>query len=325
MKIPKFLEKMKKPKEPKPKKEKTKKVWAPKKINLRKYIKYAVCGWLVFSVIGTIRTYTVDNSSKPVAMVAQKEKEENFATTIGAGNFATNFLKEYFTWNTEDTQERVKRLQPFLRGGMDEHAGMRFDSVTGTAFPVSYEIWKVEETSKNTADFTFRISYKTKTTIQKEVKNKNIKEEKVDGPFERWVKVPVITDGKAFSINGNPTFTNKPSAAGLEPIKDSKYSESNPETEAKINKFLHTFFKQYTTGTAAELEYLTTDKSIQPLGGTVIFESIEELKTLENKKNSTIVEVKAVFTDRNSKVQINQTYKLEVSESKGQWKVIKFN
>lgn len=139
------------------------------------------------------------------------------------------------------------------------------------------------------------------------------------------MKIPVITDGKAFSINGNPTFTNKIPSAAIEPIEESQSSESDVKTEEKINKFLHTFFKQYATGTAAELEYLTTDKSVKPLGGTITFDSIEKLITLDKKKKSSIVEVDAVFTDSNSKVKFSQKFKLEVSEKNDRYQVIKFN
>lgn len=331
MKIPKFLGMMTKPKDPKPKKPKVKKEFAPKKINSRKYVKCSIYLLAAFWTVGTIRGYTAENHSTQPVEITQKATIENFATTIGAENFASKFVKEYFRWNKDDFQEREKRLQPYLRKGMDEQAGLRFDSITGNAFFDTYELWKIKETDKNTADFTFKVSYKVKTTKEREVKNgkgtKKVTEEKESGPFERWIKVPIITDGKAFLINGNPTFTSKPETAKIKPLETQPESATaDQETAAEITKFLQTFFKQYSTGTAAELEYLTTDKSIQPLGGTIVFEKIEELRILENKKNRSIVEVNAVFTDSNSKVQILQKYTLEVSESSdNKWQVTKFN
>lgn len=331
MKIIKFLGMLNKPKDLKQKKPKIKKDFSPKKINSRKYVKYSIYLLVVFWTIGTIRGYTANNNSAKPVEITQKETVENFATTIGAENLASKFVKEYFKWNKDDFQEREKRLQPYLREGMDEQAGLRFDSITGNAFLDNSELWKIEETGKDTADFTFKVSYKVKTTEEREVKNgnrtKKVKEEKDNGPYERWIQIPIITDGKAFLINGNPTFTSKPETAKIKPLESKPESaEADQETVAEITEFLKTFFKQYSTGTAAELEYLTTDKSIQPLGGTIVFGSIEELRILENKKNSSIVEVNAVFTDSNSKVQVLQKYNLEVSEySDKKWQVIKFN
>ncbi|MFJ7941131.1 conjugal transfer protein [Peribacillus sp. NPDC096622] len=331
MKIQKFLGMMNKPKDSKPKKPKIKKDFSPKRINSRKYVKYSIYLLVAFWTVGAIRGYTADdNSTKPVE-ITQKATVENFATTIGAENFASKFVNEYFKWNKDDFQEREKRLQPYLREGMDEQAGLRFDTITGNAFLDTSELWKIEETGKDTAEFTFKVTYKVKKTEERDVKNgkrtKKVTEEKDNGPYERWIKVPIITDGKSFLINGNPTFTSKPEKAKIKPLETKPESAAaDQKTAAEINKFLQTFFKQYSTGTAAELEYLTTDKSIQPLGGTIVFESIEELRILENKKKSSIVEVNAIFTDSNSKVQILQKYTLEVLESSdNKWQVTKFN
>ena len=266
---------------------------APKNMNWRKYLKITIWMLVIFWTLGSFRGFSlaakVNNQIKPSEEITKTATTENFATTIGAENFASKFVKEYFRWNKDDYQERAKRLQPFLRKGMDEQAGLRFDSITGNAFPATHELWKIEETGKDTAKFTFKVSYKVKTMEEREVRNgkntKKVKEEKESGPYERWIQIPIITDGKAFLINGNPIFTSKPANANVKPMESQPGSpESDPETEAQINEFLQTFFKQYSTGTAAELEYLTKDKSIQPLGGTIVFDSIEELTILEKKK-----------------------------------------
>lgn len=305
---------------------------AIKNMNWRRYLKYFLWVMVVFCILGALRGFTVAakvNALKESLIEqpanAQQEQKENYATSIGAETFAQKFIIEYFRWNKDDYQERADRLKPFLREGVDEQAGLRFDSLAGSSSTEKTEFLEISETGKDTALFTFKVTHKVKVmTEAKDRKGKVRKEEKESGPFEKWIQVPVITKDKAFLINGIPTFTNKPLPAKLKPIEDKpEVVDADPKTMAELNKFLKTFFKQYSTGTAAELEYLTKDKSIHPLDGTIAFKEIEKLVIIEKDKKSSTVDVDVVFTENNSKAEILQKFKLEVSEQNGSWQVIK--
>ena len=299
---------------------------APKNINLRRYTRLLFYALVVFLFLGSIRGFSatarINDLDKQPVKEQQQEKKENYATSIGAENFAKNFISEYFKWDKDNYKERVERLKPYLREGLDEQAGLRTDTLTGSSWTEKTELLEVSETGKNTALFTFKVSHKVKVVNAKDKK----RPERITGPFDKWIQVPVITDGKAFLINGIPTFTSKPPGANIGPIEPSDAASTvDSNAKVEITDFLKTFFKQYSTGTSAELDYLTTDKNIRPLDGMMIFSEIEDLVILEKKKKSYVVEVDAVFTDKNTKTQLLQKYNLEVSKKNGAWNVIKFN
>ena len=303
---------------------------APKNINHRRYTKWIFWMLLIFLILGSIRAFSA--TARINALEKQPEKEQqqeqivNYATSIGAQNFAKNFISEYFKWNNGDYKERVDRLKPYLREGLDEEAGLKSDTLTGSSWTEKTELLEVSETGKNTALLTFKVSQKVKLMTKTNIKGKVREVEKESGPYDKWIQVPVITKGKSFLINGIPTFTSKPLEAKIEPIEPSKAASMvDSKASAEIKEFLKTFYKQYSTGTMAELEYLTSDKDLRPLEGTIIFNQIEDLIILEKKKKSYIVEVNAVFTDKNTKTQLLQKHNLEVSKQNGAWKVIKFN
>lgn len=298
---------------------------APKTRNWRRFLKISIWVLIVFWTLGSLRGFSVAaklNSQPEIQQSEQTElKEENFATSIGAQTFAENFLEEYLSWDKDDYQERAERLAPYLREGVDEQAGLRFDTVTSNSSHKKTELWEVSETGENTSLITFKTTQMVTTVPE----DKKVKPKK-SGPFEKWIQVPIITDGKSFLVNGVPTLTSKPAEVKIKPLEEPVAEpEVNSKTAAEIEKFLATFLKQYATGTIEELEFLTSVKSIQPLGEGVEFQEIEKLIVLEKKKESYVVEASGVFLDQHSKTQVLQIYNLEVSEKDGRWQVIKFN
>jgi hypothetical protein len=307
----------------------------PKKVVLkthtwRKILKITLWSLVVFWTLGSLRGFSLAakvNSIPDQQQVTPIVEKQNFATSIGAQNFARNFIQDYLTWNKDNYQERVDRLKPYLRHGIDEQAGLRFDNLTTHSSYKNSELWQVTEVSENESIITLKANHTITTTVEtKDAKGKVTKKEQIGGPYEKWIQVPIITDGTAFLVNGLPTFTSKPPAAEIGAIEPKTEQESiNAETTAKIKEFLNTFYKQYSTGTLDELEYLTLDENVRPLGGTIIFNQIENLIVLEKKDKGYLIQVDAVFTENNAKAQILQKHVMTVSKENGRWQIIKFN
>jgi Conjugative transposon protein TcpC len=317
---------MKKPKLSKPK------LVTLKTHNWRKILKISLWTLVIFWTLGSLRGFTLAakvNSLPNQQQVETKVEKENFAVSVGAQKFAENFLREYFTWNKDNYQERVDRLKPYLRKGIDEQAGLKFDSLTGNSSPEKTELWQVSESGDKTSEITFRVTHTIKTMAETQDEQGNITQtEQATGPFEKWIEVSVITDGTTFLINGIPTFTSKPPEANISPLQSETEHASVVTSEVKkeITEFLNTFYKQYSTGTIEELEYLTTDKTVRPLDGTIVFNQIEDLLILEKKENGYLIKTKAIFTENQSKAQLIQNHSMIVSKAEDdRWQIIKFN
>ena len=300
--------------------------------NWRKFLKISLWILVIFWTLGSLRGFTLAakfHSLPDQQQVETKVKKENFAVSVGAQKFAENFLREYFTWNHDNYQERADRLKPYIRIGIDEQAGLRFDTLTGSSSPEKIESWNVYETGDKTSEITFKVTQTVKTIAETIDEQGNVKqEEKASGPFEKWITVPVITDGKNFLINGIPTFTSKPAEANISPLQSETENTSAVTSEVKkeITEFLNTFYKQYSTGTMAEIEYLTTDRTVRPLDNMLVFNRIEELFVLEKNENGYLIYTKAIFTENESKAQLIQNHTMLVSkEEANRWQIIKFN
>lgn len=305
------------------------------KRDYRKGLKYAVIILVIFWTLGAMRSFTAISR---IAAITDEPKQEvkkeaaNFAAGPAAENFTEKFLRHYFTWSGKDIQEREERLEPYLLEGIDKQAGLRFGPETPAANVYTTELWDIEETGKNTSNLTYKVQYKTKH-IEKEVKKEKKKDKVIEkqvekGPFTKWVQVSIITDGQNFKVKSTPVFVAAPDAAII-PIE--KEMETDPKsadakTEDAIHAFLQTFFKQYTNGTREELQFLTTDTTLKPIGENLSFEKIEELNVREKSKNGTY-EVKAtpIFKDSNTNAQMAQDFMLTVFEKDGKWQVKTIN
>lgn len=321
----------KKGNKPKPQKE------AKIKRDYRKWIKYGIWTLIIFWTLGSLRGFTAINRIADINAAPKEEvKEEtvNFATGPAAENFTQKFLNNYFTWDNNNPQEREVRLKPFLMEDMDQQAGLRFGKETAKASITSTELWNIEETGKNTSKLTYKILYKThhieevvkKVKVKDKVQNQVTKKEVSKGPFTKWIEVSIITDNQNFKVNSLPIFVSAPDDAMIEPEKMVEQKTAEPKTEEEIDAFLQTFFKQYTNGTREELQFLTTDKSLKPIGENISFIELEELKVYEKSKDGSYsTQATAIFKDSNTNAQMAQEFKLSIFEKDGRWQVKTIN
>ncbi|WP_243551667.1 conjugal transfer protein [Metabacillus dongyingensis] len=188
-------------------------------------------------------------------------KEDNFAAGVGAQSFAENFAVEYFNWENSDDEikKRADRLQSFLAKGLDEQAGLTFEGMEWSSELSDSQVWKIEEKSENTALITLRVHHTLKKSIPPDAKAveqakkdkkplPKAKEEKSE-PFEKYIVIPVKTDGKSYVVHKVPYFV--PPAKKPEITSDASISEEgkiqDSQLQDEITSGLTTFFKVYTT------------------------------------------------------------------------------
>jgi Conjugative transposon protein TcpC len=294
-----------------------KKRLAPKTLNWRKYFLYAVILFAIFASLGSIRAFSLAEKVDGMQVdqpKTQVEVKQNLATSDGAQTFAEKFAAEYFKWDRSNFQERAERLQPYLREGTHDQAGLLFDGLTGNSQTLKTEIVSVKDTSDNTADITIHAVHEIETPATKDAKGKPVKGTK-SGSIDKYIIVPVITDGKGFLINAIPTFTSKPEKPIMAPVEEKTGEVLNDNNITKaVQTSLESFFKNYTTGTNEDLAFFTNDESIRSLQGTVSFEKIEKVTVYEGKSDSFEVTAEVTFIDAASKGKFKQQYELIVSK-----------
>ncbi|MGP4063053.1 conjugal transfer protein [Halobacillus sp. H74] len=302
---------------------KKKKATLPKKSRGNLIAKIIVYMIIIFCLIGSVRSFTASGSSIPETEPKQEMKnkeDENAAISIGAQTFAQNFVEEYLEWNTEALQKRNEDLEQYLRSGVAEDAGLRYSGLKSHSTPHKTEVINVEETGDNTSIITI---HATHYLITKKDDDKKKTEKK--GPYSKYLKVPIITDGKGYLVNDIPTFTSKPKKPEIKEEKEEDRTTYKKADRSSIEKYLPTFFKVYSTGTTEELEFYTDDLTLNPLGGDLVFKEVENFNVYDGKGDSLDIKVNVIFTDKKTEGTILQKYNMNILEKDGRWIIQKLN
>lgn len=307
---------------------------ALKKSFIKGAAKFVIIGGMLVIGVGALNGFAANgkaNEALKANMIEEiPEEKENFSTSPAAATYANKFLKEYFTWDSKDSQERKDRLAPYLMLDVDQQAGLFIEGETKNSKFYSSELWKIEGTGDNTSLITYKTYHTLNYTEEKKVKVKDkekiVKNEVTKGPFEKWVQIPVITDGINFKINGLPIITSKPAEAVFqeEEEKKEKLKDASAIVREEVKVFLPTFFKQYTTGEQEQLNYLTEDYFLRPLGGVITFKELQEVSVKESGKEF-IVNANALFTDTNTKATLLQEFEMVLVQKDGRWLVKNMN
>ena len=303
---------------------------ALKKSYVRGSMKFVLIGGMLLVGLSSLNGFAANGKANEALLATMKEEapeeKENFATSPAASGYANKFLKEYFTWDIKDAQGRKDRLAPFLMPELDQMAGLYIEGETKNSKFHSSELWKIEETGENTSLVTYKVLHTLNYTEEKKVKKKTIKNVIEKGPYEKWIQVPIITDGTNFKVNGLPMIISKPAEAVFE--EEEKKKDERPDAAAslveEIRLFLPTFFKQYTNGEQDQLNYLTDDLDLRPLGGVIAFQELQEI-TVKEGKDEFIVKVNALFEDSSTKALMLQTFEMTLTQKDGHWLVKKLN
>lgn len=301
----------------------------PRTVLLKKFIKGMF--WTAFILVLFLSVVAIERSGNAGAGAIQHKpdedviKEENVAAGVGAQSFAENFVSEYFNWeNTdEEIKKRADRLQPFLAMGLDEQAGLSFEDSDWSSSLTDSQVWKVEEKAENTALITLRVQHTLKKStppdakaVEQAKKDKKplpkAKEEKSE-PYEKYLVVPVKSDGNSYVVHKVPYFI--PPAKKPEITSDTSISEEGKVQDSKlqdeINSGLTTFFKVYTTGTQEELFYYTKSDEIKAMTGITTFKEVRDTIIKQGDgKNEYRVHATVIFEENQSKAQVTYPYEL---------------
>lgn len=287
------------------KKKESKKAPSPRR-DRRKLIRRLI--WFIFILlvfgcgVSIIRTVRFEEKLNNVAseivssVAAQNESEEaaeeSRVNTEGAKLFATDFIWNYYTWGYGDDKaaERQERLASYLSEASD---GLALDNVPYKSAVSSVRVWEVEEMSPETCKVTVAVNYVLKKQINKETIVDQVNEagepyqetvtetvEEEVGKYERYVSVPLWTDGRNFVVAGIPVIQPMPDEAQMPLVEVEKRQGQvfDAEDLSSVESFCNTYFKVLTTGTQEELNYyLGNQAEVKSLTGIYVFESLSGL------------------------------------------------
>ena len=287
------------------KKKESKKAPSPRR-DRRKLIRRLI--WFIFILlvfgcgVSIIRTVRFEEKLNNVAseivssVAAQNESEEaaeeSRVNIEGAKLVATDFIWNYYTWGYGDDKaaERQERLAPYLSEAFD---GLALDNVPYKSAVSSVRVWEVEEMSPETCKVTIAVSYTLKKQVEKETTVDQVNEagepyqetitetvEEEAGKYERYVSVPLWTDGRNFVVSGVPIIEPAPDAVQI-PVVEMEKKEGKVLEQAMITEvetFCNTFLKVLTSGTQEELNYyLESNTELRSLTGIYSFETLSDL------------------------------------------------
>lgn len=287
-----------------------------------------------FSIIAIVRAGNTSAANKVEQPDTEQTSKVNLAAGEGAQTFAQDFAAEYFSWeNTDEAKKnRVDRLSHYLANGLDEQAGLSFEGMEWNSNLTGSQVWKVEETGKDTALVTLKIKHELNRKIEpdpKEVEKAKKKKKKppkareeTSGPHEKYFVVPVKTDGQSFVVNEIPYFVAAPSkpdiTAKTEVDTEGKIIDSDLEKD--IQGFLGTFFKVYTTGTQEELQYYVTGDEIKSMSNIITLQEVKDILVKKGKsKNQYVVHATVTFKENKSQAQVIYPYELSLVKKDDRW------
>ena len=235
----------------------------------------------------------------------------------------------------EGKKERAERLTPYLANGLPEHAGLAFEGMEWNSAFTSSQVWKVEETGRDTANITLHVQHELNKTVQpdqkaidqakKEKKSLPEPKEEKNGPFEKYFVVPsqnrwcnrmsFIRLLTMCQLQRNRTSQSDTQSKKEKEVRDSVLQE-------KIHSFLNTFLKVYTTGNQDELSYYIEGDAIQSMSGVLTFQEVKDvLITKQDSQDQYSVYVTVIYVEDQSKAQIVSPYEMNIVKVEDRWLV----
>ncbi|MCS1352812.1 conjugal transfer protein [Mechercharimyces sp. CAU 1602] len=233
-------------------------------------------------------------------MVEEKTVEYKVDSAYGAAKFAEDFA---YYWLMHDLEKAQQYTAKGFEIPSDALTTIEKPNVLGT------EAWAPVHTSKTT------VSVLIKGLIE-EGKGKEARRKTV------YLSVPVVAAAAGqYGVYDIPTFVPKPSAPKVPETKEES-GETVKEKE-KIQLFLDSFFRQYTSGQASDLaQYFADGKSRLPLWEA----KYNRLKSLDllGKENGDVKANAEAIMEINGATTI-QKYELILRREGEKWGLIKIH
>lgn len=248
----------------------------------------------------------------------RKVVKEVLLDTNDLENFATDFLRAYFSWSEETSgEEREKQLKKFLPGSLLDY-GMDMNRQTEkkvTSVVDNVKVWNVKKLGKEyevTAELVYELLQRPEG--EGEVTKKRV---------EECYQVVIHSEkGKGMKVVRLPILVNVPKSSSYEPKRKVEDSMVNDSTKKEIQLFLKDFFQVYPSLKTSDLKYYASS-GVMPKIGNADYELKEDPKVaiLSAEKEGVQVEVFVTYQKKDSNVV--QTFQYELKLKKGDnWKIV---
>lgn len=233
--------------------------------------------------------------------------------------FAKQFAREYFSWSLGAEEQRAERLKPYWANQLDVQGGMDFSQLKWNSYVQNAEVWKVSDRpgGEGIKEITVFVE-----TLMVDSKNSNL-QKRVD----RYVTIPIKAAGESYRVIDKPTFLAPPVGSSLELSKSDEEKKGewvSDDVKKKLDTFLHSFWKVYTSASPDEIRrYLTGNR--QELKGLTGVMKFLELENFEARKEGDqyLVGCDLLMQDLASGAQFQTHYQLTLIEKNGSWFVTK--
>lgn len=276
--------------------------------------------WVLFVLMFLL--VLINTMSSPSSDTEQQEEvfELNTTTQPAAIQFALDFTKEYFNWDSEDMEERDIRLQAYLASGVESN-NINLEGMNWNATFINATLQDINEISANKSHIILSIQ----ATFDREVDGEQESEE-----IQKYFVVPVGYDGQTLGVYSSPYFTNVESETtvantGITSDLETVDSE-NREEEANITNFLPTFFESYASDTQDRLSYVLDDPDATGLDESMNFVEVNSAEVYQGRdENEFIVNSSVKFEEPVSLATFDFDYLMLIQKTDNRYIVASLN
>lgn len=295
---------------------------------------------LFFSKYQTIRN-SVKAQQEDVRSELEKVGEDSLINSDAVIYFTKDFLREYVTvpLDKEEREDRQNNLNKYFISGFDTSKLEDFSEFTGNRKLKTVEYIDVDVKSAKEANVYFKVDYEVtqiniseetvveEVVVEKENKKGKVKKKKEEVEkvveteeeevFKRSVYyvVPVVTDGKGFSVLENPSITERSFLAKVDWEEDELEGEKVSSSEREsIEDFLYTFFNSYGVSDEQLVYMIDTDTGLKD---QIILE--QNIKDIVYNDQSYYVEVDVSYQEKETSLVNIYKYYLIISQQKNSY------
>lgn len=245
--------------------------------------------------------------------------QSNFVSSPAAEDYAEQFATAYINIPADKNgrDARTQEIQNYLATGLTTDQFEDLSSFNGSRNLTGIHLYKIQDVTKNTAVFQFRVQYNV-TNI-----NGNKKANPVS--IQSLLSIPIGTDGTNFNVIEQPSFQALPPAAHLAAVTDqSNGIDENYKDSDALKNFAQQFFTAYTQYTMGEMSFLMQNPST--LKGLYQYEGLENFVLYSGKGDQLIIKSLVDLKDINSNLIVKEPVTLDVVNQNGKYFVeqIKF-
>lgn len=265
--------------EPKKKSDKSIKPRAPKSLGPKKFIRFVFWVFVGFLLM------------KGIVSFAQGTRVIENITTIGSDTpaisdsvkgFATDFAMEYFTWNINNVNDRIARLEKFI-GGIEQDAGLKSYDLKGTSRVLSVEVYNTEKIDENHYDITVVVRREIEIApAPGETASSTPASSQQNNPIvmKTYMVVPVTVTAKGPLVQSYPRFVSEQQKGETE-----RYNVGQSITDITMlqrgSELAESFLRSYFEGNLTSLKYFYADTASVPSSLTKSAYTIEKVNKVD--------------------------------------------